>query len=131
MVELMDQDIAKLKLEDIVELKDSLLRVSTVAEEQNQCVLSLAEGEDMTQALSFGSCKGCIRVLLSTAGSTERMLFRLEKRIDDLRAGFDAHQQDLINHRLNLLTILSAVFLPLTLMAGIWGKLVSMSSRTQ
>ena len=30
-------------------------------------------------------------------------------------------QQDRINRRLNVLTIFSAIFLPLTLMAGCWG----------
>ena len=65
--------------------------------------------------------KKVLRVLLSTAGSTERTVLRLEKRVADLRHTYDAYQQDRINQRLAVLTILSAVFLPLTLMAGIWG----------
>ena len=39
----------------------------------------------------------------------------------ELRVRFAANQQDRTNHRLAVLTVLSAVFLPLTLMAGIWG----------
>ena len=46
---------------------------------------------------------------------------RLEKRITDLRQRFDANQQEKLNHRLGILTVISAIFLPLTLIAGIWG----------
>jgi magnesium transporter len=31
------------------------------------------------------------------------------------------HAQDKTNRRLNMLTILSAIFMPVTLLAGIWG----------
>uniref|UniRef100_A0A7S3P9M7 Magnesium transporter n=1 Tax=Amphora coffeiformis TaxID=265554 RepID=A0A7S3P9M7_9STRA len=58
---------------------------------------------------------------MSTAGSTERAIGRLEKRVADLQTKFDANQQDKINHRLNVLTIISAVFLPLSLLTGFWG----------
>ena len=32
-----------------------------------------------------------------------------------------AHREDTLNRRLGLLTILSAIFMPLTLLSGIWG----------
>jgi Mg2+ and Co2+ transporter CorA len=55
---------------------------------------------------------------MATAGATERMAGRLEKKVADLRNTYDVHQQNKINHRLELLTVLSAIFLPLTFMAG-------------
>jgi magnesium transporter len=55
------------------------------------------------------------------AGFSERMAARLEKRVADLRQRYDAHQQEKLNHRLAVLTVVSAIFLPLTLVAGIWG----------
>ncbi|PQP34044.1 magnesium and cobalt transport protein CorA, partial [Desulfobacteraceae bacterium SEEP-SAG9] len=42
-------------------------------------------------------------------------------RIGALRSGFEMHAQDQTNRRLNFLTILSAIFNPATLLAGIWG----------
>ena len=51
----------------------------------------------------------------------ERAVDRLEKRVADLRVRFSAAQQDRTNRRLAVLTVLSAVFLPLTLLAGIYG----------
>lgn len=126
--EQMDRDVASVSLADIIDMKDSLLHVLSVAEEQNECMQSLAaavEGQVITEGVNFGNgnhhLKGFLGLLRSTAGSTERAVLRLEKRVVDLRQTYDAHQQDRINHRLAILTILSAIFLPLTLMAGIWG----------
>lgn len=122
--EKMDRNVVSVSLAEIIDLKDSLLHILSVAEEQNECMQSLAaaaEGHMITEGIDFGNLKGFLGVLLSTAGSTERAVLRLEKRVADLRQTYDAHQQDRINRRLAVLTILSAVFLPLTLMAGIWG----------
>jgi magnesium transporter len=122
-LELLDREggAASLSLKEILELKDSLLRVASVAEEQNHTLHSLCHGDEMTDALTFADCKGSLGLLISMAKSTERMTSRVEKRMADLKQGYDAHQQDHINRRLSLLTIMSSIFLPLTLMAGIWG----------
>ena len=62
-----------------------------------------------------------MKLLISTAGSVNRHADRLEKRVVDLRLRYNMHQQDKTNHRLAVLTVISAVFLPLTLLAWIWG----------
>lgn len=118
MQELMENNIASLDLSEISSVKDELLRVLAVAEEQAQCVQSIADGETITSAIDFTNLGGSLGVLLSTSGSTERMAIRLEKRLAEIRQGYDAHQQDRINYRLSVLTIFSAVFLPITFMAG-------------
>ncbi len=51
----------------------------------------------------------------------QRTVDRLDKRADDLRTRFDMLLTERTNRRLGFLTILSAVFLPLTLVAGIYG----------
>jgi magnesium transporter len=51
----------------------------------------------------------------------DRSLDRLGERIGALRAGFQMHAQDKTNRKLGMLTILSAIFMPITLLAGIWG----------
>ena len=119
--EMMEKSVASVDLAEISDVKDELLRVLAVAEEQSNCVQSIANGESITSSLDFSALRGSLSALISTAGSTERMALRLEKRVADLREAYDAHQQDRINHRLSVLTIFSAVFLPITLMAGIWG----------
>jgi Mg2+ and Co2+ transporter CorA len=119
--EMMEKSVASVDLAEISNVKDELLRVLAVAEEQSNCVQSIADGESITSSIDFSALRGSLSTLVSTAGSTERMALRLEKRVSDLRAAYDAHQQDRINHRLSVLTVFSAVFLPITLMAGIWG----------
>ena len=105
--------------------KDTWLRLSAVAEEQYEAIAALAEGGDaVTTALTLDSTlamRGALRVVQQSAAATERLLQRLEKRLADLERAYEAAQQDKINRRLQALTILSAVFLPLTLMAGLWG----------
>jgi magnesium transporter len=60
----------------------------------------------------------CALANLQAAGGSLRWL---DGRIGALRSGFEMHAQDKTNRRLNMLTILSAIFNPATLMAGIWG----------
>jgi magnesium transporter len=58
---------------------------------------------------------------VSDAQYVDRAVDRIETRLSYLRAEFALHQQDRTNHRLAVLTVLSAIFLPLTLMAGVYG----------
>jgi magnesium transporter len=51
----------------------------------------------------------------------DRLIERLEKRLANVREQYALYQQDGMNKRLAILTTLSAVFLPLTLIAGIYG----------
>ena len=53
--------------------------------------------------------------------ATGRRIDRLERRVQDLQARFESRQQDVMNRRLSRLTVISAIFLPLTLIAGIYG----------
>ena len=138
MDEAMDRDMASVELEEIISVKDQLLRLLAVAEEQTECLESLeaattaaaaasSSTSNNSGAFSFASSSsssplhGSFSVLLATAGSTERMCVRLEKQILDLRQRCENHEQMKMNRRLAVLTVLSAVFLPLTLFTGIWG----------
>ena len=115
------QDSSDVPLYEIVNVKDELLKLISVAEEQNECIQALQDVAELTDGihLSSNGVAAFMRTLQSTAGATERMALRLEKRVEDLRSAYDAQQQELVNRRLAVLTILSAVFLPLSLMAGV------------
>ena len=119
MDESMDRDIASVELEEIIEAKDQLLRILSVAEEQTECLESLAAVE--VTGLDLVPVKSSLSILQATAGATERLALRLEKHIIDLRQRSEGHEQEKMNRRLAVLTVLSAVFLPLTLFTGIWG----------
>ena len=117
--ERMDRDSGGVSQHEILVLKDRLMRLFAVAEEQLDSFDALtAPGNER---LDFSSLRGTVHLLSSVAGFSERMAERLEKRIADLRQRYDGHQQEKLNHRLAVLTMVSAIFLPLTLVAGIWG----------
>ena len=146
MDEAMDRDITSVPLTELIAVKDQLLRLLSVAEEQCECVESLAAAT-LTGAsppagtttrsdhsslkkpkelygsvgLDFSSVRGSLASLVATAGATERMALRLEKHILDLRQRSEQHDHSIMNRRLAVLTVLSAIFLPLTLLTGIWG----------
>jgi magnesium transporter len=71
-------------------------------------ILSLADNRDY-------------RMAASDTQYLDRAIDRLEKRVDGLRDQYAMHLQDRTSRRLAVLTVLSAVFLPLTLLAGIYG----------
>ena len=117
--ERMDKDPGSVSLDEILAAKEAVSRVIAVSEEQEECFEVLAGAE--TEALDFSNLGGSMKLLISTAGSINRHADRLEKRVVDIRLRYNMYQQDKTNHRLAVLTVISAVFLPLTLMAGIWG----------
>jgi Mg2+ and Co2+ transporter CorA len=115
----MDRDPTSVGLPEIIDAKDALLRIIAVAEEQLECYEGLSDS--VSEVLDFSHLQGPLRLLLSTSGSSHRTAERLETRISDLQHRHANHQQERLNHRLAVLTVVSAVFLPLTLIAGIWG----------
>jgi len=121
MDEKMDQDIKSVDFIDVINVKDQLLRLLSVAEEQVECLEALVGAETGSDVLSFENMRGTMGVLQATATATERMGLRIEKQIVELRQRYETYQHDNMNRRLAVLTVLSAVFLPLTLLTGIWG----------
>ena len=125
----MDRDPASVSLEEILNIKDHLLKMLAVAEEQTACMESVNSVD--SEMLDFEGVQGSRNLLMAGAPSTERLAARLEKRIADLRERYDTFQQEKTNRRLAVLTILSAVFLPLSLIAGIWGMNFAVMPETQ
>eukprot|EP00567_Pseudictyota_dubia_P007311 CAMPEP_0197435566 /NCGR_PEP_ID=MMETSP1175-20131217/3139_1 /TAXON_ID=1003142 /ORGANISM="Triceratium dubium, Strain CCMP147" /LENGTH=389 /DNA_ID=CAMNT_0042964631 /DNA_START=128 /DNA_END=1297 /DNA_ORIENTATION=- len=119
--ESMDRDVSSVSMDEIIGVKEQLLRVLSVAEEQSECLEALAVAEADSDGLEFSRLRGTMGVLRATAGATERRILRLEKHIADLRQRYETYHQKQMNRRLAVLTVLSAIFLPLTLLTGIWG----------
>ena len=115
----LDKDPGSVSLDEILASKEALSKVIAVSEEQEACFKVLA-GAD-SDALDFSNLGDWMTLLTATVGSVNRHAERLEKRVADLRLRYNLNQQDKTNHRLAVLTVISAVFLPLTLLAGIWG----------
>lgn len=117
----MDRDILSVKIDEIVGAKDQLLRLLSVAEEQCECLQALSAASTGSEGYDLSDMTGSLGSLVATAAATERSTLRLEKHIADLRQRAEDHEHRNMNRRLGFLTVLSAIFLPLTLLTGIWG----------
>lgn len=115
----MDEDPDSVDLDEILAAKQAVSGVIAVSQEQKECFEVLDGAE--TAVLDFTKLRGSMQLLVSTAGSVNRHADRMERRLVDLRQRYNTNQQDKTNHRLAVLTVISAVFLPLSLLAGIWG----------
>jgi len=121
MDEEMDEDRINFDFEQLVEAKNCLLRVLSVAEEQQETIEALVVAEESTEGVDFANCKGALSMLCANSSSNERLSSRVDKHMNELRERCMSHREDTLNQRLALLTILSAIFMPLTLLTGIWG----------
>lgn len=118
MMERMDRDPEQVEAEDIhgqgisVRTLDGVIGERSVVLDRLEKIQSPAL--DVSENRDF-------KAALSDTQYLDRAIERLEKRLADLRVRFAVNQQDRTNRRLTVLTVLSAIFLPLTLMAGIYG----------
>ena len=117
--ERMERDPGSVELEEILDARSAVSKVINVSEEQDECFEVLAAAK--TGALDFTNLGGAMKQLVATARSVNRRADRLEKRVTILRQRFEMAQQDTTNRSLAILTVISAIFLPLSLLTGIWG----------
>lgn len=121
LVKQMDDAPKSVDLDDVRDISDNLLVVLAVAEEQAQSLAMIKDMDKDTDGVDFTHLRGALSILVATSESTERMGQRIEKRAKGLKHAFEAHQQSRMNRRLAILTVVSAIFMPLTFMAGIYG----------
>ena len=115
----MDDEPDTVEAEHILAMRSGLVTVSAVVSDQ----LPVIEALNASEKPFFSPRDGreylhCAMVNLQAA---DRILDRQDRRVDALRSGFQMYGQEKTNRRLNALTILSAIFMPITLLAGIWG----------
>lgn len=91
----------------------------SLIEDQLYCISSLNASDN--DALRDPHRKAYIQDLVSEAEIAERGVYRLESRVDDLYSAYQVAGNDRVERRLRLLTIVSAITLPLGLLAGLLG----------
>jgi len=114
-----DHDPGSVAADEVQDLRAKLLTMEMIVDEQLSPVKALAAvdrpGMKIEGAREFLNCS------LANLIVAARRLDRLATRIGELRSGLQMYSQDKTNNRLGMLTILSAIFMPITLFAGIWG----------
>ena len=118
-VERMDQDPEAVPLAEILSLKRQVLALGGVLDEEF-AVLEVLKAIDKP-ALPLLRLAEPFQIVVETARATDRDIDRLDRRVSDLQQRYASVQQDKMNRRLALLTVLSAIFMPLTLITGIEG----------
>ena len=121
MTKKMDLEPKTVKLMDILYLRGTVQFVDWVAEEQEHCLAMMKDMDTESDGADFEKVDGALQMLVKTAKSTDIMMDRMGKRLEDLKNSFAAHQQERMNHKLGLLTVLSAIFMPITFAAGVYG----------
>jgi len=104
---------------DLTRLRWQVGNLISLMENQLYCVSRLAAAD--IDALREPHRKAYIQDLLSEAEIAQRGAYRLETRVNDLYRDYQMVGSDRVEKRLRLLTIISAITLPLGLVAGLLG----------
>ncbi|MCF6289584.1 MAG: magnesium transporter CorA family protein [Desulfobacterales bacterium] len=100
-------------------LKRKAVLLEAILEDQHHCVSSLQTIE--SAAFNVGDIQDYIRDAIAHLDHTVRSVGRQLDRLTSLRQHFLLQLQDKTNKRLQILTIVSTIFLPLMLVTGIYG----------
>ncbi len=117
--EQMNRDTEDVEVEDILDLRAKLVTLGTIVYDHGPPLKALSQIDkpffELHDTREFLFCA------LANQQAADGALTWLDQRISSLRSGVELHAQDKTNRRLNTLTVLSAIFNPITLLAGIWG----------
>jgi magnesium transporter len=119
MDEQMDKNPESIEIGDIHDQKKLLRVYDTVSSSQIVCFDMLRSlDENLLNLIEYPMY---FQLATTNASNTSQVLLRLDKTITDLSLRYDTNEQEKMNHRLGVLTILSAIFMPITFLAGIFG----------
>lgn len=93
--------------------------LSMLWEDQSYCCLELQRR--LSRISGFDATRERLRDLVSDADRGMKLFPRMEARLYELREHYESSLQQQTNRRLNLLAILSAIYMPATLIAGLYG----------
>jgi magnesium transporter len=117
--ERLDDDPESVSVDEITALKRRLFDLDAVSEERTESLETLQSSDRFFRTSPEAAER--LNTALRNTAATARRIDRLERRAEALQTRVDAVAQERINRRLSRLTIISAIFLPLTLIAGIYG----------
>jgi magnesium transporter len=104
---------------DLSKLRWQVNKLVSLIENQLYCVSSLKASDNAV--LQEPHRKAFIQDLVSEAEIAQRGVYRLESRVNDLYNDYQLAGNDRVEKRLRFLTIVSAITLPLGLIAGLLG----------
>ena len=115
----MVHDPDTVEAEEILEQRSTLVTLGSLVSDQLPSVQALSRTDK--PVFRLGDEREYIDCALTNLRAADESLTWVDQRIGALLSAFQMNAQEKTNRRLNMLTILSAVFMPVTLLAGIWG----------
>jgi len=119
LAEMLDDTPDAVTPDDILPLKRAITRLSIQFEDQFYCLATLQTLQ--ATALPLTSQREGLRDIMDNQNHLARSQARLEMRLRDLYQFFLLVLQRRTDHRIRVLTVLTAVCMPLTVIAGIYG----------
>jgi Mg2+ and Co2+ transporter CorA len=113
------EDPAAVGADDLTRLRAQVDNLISLIENHLYCVAGLNASDNAV--LQEPHRKAYIQDLVSEAEIAQKGIYRLESRVDDLYAFYQAASSDRVEKRLRFLTIVSVITLPLGLIAGLLG----------
>jgi magnesium transporter len=104
---------------DLTKLRWQVDKLVALIENQQYCIAGLIASDN--DALKEPHRRAYLQDLQSEIEIAQRGIYRLETRVNDLYAYYQMAGSDLVEKRLRTLTIISAITLPLGLIAGLLG----------
>ena len=115
----MDRDPDSVEADEIMDLRSELLTLETAINDILPSLKSLSVIDK--PFFKIVGAQEYMNSALANMLAAHDSINRLDDRISKLISSFQMYGQDKTNRRLGLLTVLSAIFMPITLLAGIWG----------
>lgn len=109
----------KVRMNDLSNLRGQVENLVSLVENQLYCISGLSASDNAL--LKDPHRKAYIQDLLSETEIMQSGVYRLESRMKDLYNDYQALGNERVEKRLRLLTIVSAITLPLGLLAGLLG----------
>ncbi len=119
LAQVMDEEPHSIEVGDILALKRQVGQLGVTWDDELYCVAALEHAE--SPVFSIAEDREYFHDLLENLRYGARFYSRLETRLKDMHFQYMLTLQDRSEKRLRLLTVISAIFLPLTLLAGIYG----------
>ncbi len=117
--EAIDLDPESVPIEKILLFKRLVARLSMIFEDQRHCVAALQTTE--SEFFNIQNLREYFRDSLSNLEYALRSVGRQQARLAEIHQHYLLTLQDKTNKRINLIAIISAIFMPLTLITGIYG----------
>jgi zinc transporter len=119
MAETLTKNPGAVHADDLTKLRWKVDMLVSLIENQLYCIAGLNSSDN--EALNEPHRKAYIQDLASEVEIAQRGIYHLETRVNDLFSFYQMAGADRLEKRLRILTIVSAVTLPLGLMAGLLG----------